>query len=194
VKEPSVSAAYQDSAAARLLSNGLANAARERGLSQRSLAKQLGYKQSVVLSHMALGRVPIPLERAAQIADLLAMAKREFLMAVLVQRVPNVDWQRTFDFNRAREKAGELVAGLELIAREPLDSLSSGQQAVMREVAADRHAAERWLSVHEVPAVALLRSLRPDVSSHGLRRVDLDAVSHALSPSWGPDEEPNATF
>ena len=36
----------------------------KRDASVRQLGKNLGYSQAVVLSHMANGRVPIPLDRA----------------------------------------------------------------------------------------------------------------------------------
>lgn len=187
MKEPASDAAYRDSAAARMLADGLANAASERGLSQRALAKLLGYKQSVVLSHMALGRVPIPLERAAQFADLLEIDKREFLVAVLIQRLPDVDWSEIIGSRAAQERSDHFVSGLEAIARGKLDGLSAGQQAVMREVVADRHAGERWVSVHEVPTVALLRALRPTIVSEGLPMEDSEAIEVALTgrPSNG---------
>jgi DNA-binding transcriptional regulator YdaS (Cro superfamily) len=187
VREPAGDAAYRDSTAAIMLSDGLATAASERGLSQRALAKLLGYKQSVVLSHMALGRVPIPLERAAQLADLLEIDKRDFLVAVLEQRLPDVDWSGMIASTALQEKAGHVVSGLETIARGKLDSLSAGQQAVMREVVADPHAGERWLSVHEVPTVALLRALRPTIVAEGLSAEDSEAIQIALTgqPSHG---------
>lgn len=180
MKEPTSDTAYRDSAAARMLADGLASAAGERGLSQRALAKLLGYKQSVVLSHMALGRVPIPLERAMQFADLLELDKRDFLVAVLIQRLPDVDWTAIIGAGATREKASRFVSGLETIARGKLDSLDAGQQAVMREVVADRHAGERWLSVHEVPTVARLRELRPTIKTEGLSAEDNEAIETAL--------------
>ena len=188
--KPDVQVAYKDSAAARLLSVGLANAASERGLSQRALAKQLGYKQSVVLSHMALGRVPIPLERAAQFADLLLLDKREFVTAVLVQRLPEIDWAELLSSGPAPTKASDLASSLEVIAPGSLDALSLGQKAVIREAAADRHAEERWLSVHEVPAIALLRALRPNMVSEGLSREDHEAITEALTGCRGLEQIP----
>lgn len=193
MNEQGVDAAYRDSAAARLLSDGLANAANEKGLSQRSLAKQLGYKQSVVLSHMALGRVPIPLERAAQLADLLGIDKRDFIAAVLEQRLPEVNWSEIIAPRTAPYRADDFVASLEAIAGGPLDGLTATQKAVMREVARDTYAGERWLSVHEVPTVALLRSLRPGITIDGLLAAERDAISAALTGSYD-DEQRSAIF
>lgn len=191
MKDPDVDTAYRDSAAARLLSAGLALAANEEGLSRRSLAKKLGYKQSVVLSHMALGRVPIPLDRAAQFADLLGIDKREFLLAVLEQRLPDIDWSEIITSGTAQGGGRELVASLETIAGGSLDSLSSEQKCVMREVARDSYAAERWLSVHEVPAVALIRSLRPTIGTDGLSADDHDAIRAVLTGVSENDVEPS---
>jgi DNA-binding transcriptional regulator YdaS (Cro superfamily) len=190
VTKPDVQVAYKDSAAARLLSDGLANAASERGLSQRALAKQLGYKQSVVLSHMALGRVPIPLERAAQFADLLLLDKREFVTAVLAQRLPDIDWSELISSGPAPTKASEMVSCLEALAQGSLDALSLGQKTVMREVAADQYAEERWLSVHEVPAIALLRSLRPNMGSDGLSLEDREAITEVLTGQSDCEQTP----
>ena len=53
----------KETVATRMLAKALEDAARDRDLSQRQIARQLGYKGSVVLSHMALGRVPIPIDR-----------------------------------------------------------------------------------------------------------------------------------
>ena len=193
MKKPAGDAAYRDSAAARMLSDGLASAARERGLSQRSLAKRLGYKQSVVLSHMALGRVPIPLERTAELADVLLLDKREFLRAVLAQRLPEIDWSEIIGRRTAQGEDRDFVSTLETIAHGALENLNLGQQAVMREVASDRYAEERWLSVHEVPTVSLLRSLRPNMVSNGLSVEDREAIRAALI-GHTEREQPSSSF
>jgi hypothetical protein len=190
VNKPDVQVAYKDSAAARLLSAGLAKAASERGLSQRALAKQMGYKQSVVLSHMALGRVPIPLERAAQFADLLLIDKREFITAVLAQRLPEIDWSELISSRPASTETSDLASSLEAIAQGELDALSFGQKVVIREAATDRYAEERWLSVHEVPAMALLRSLRPNMASEGLSLEDREAITEVLTGRRDPEQTP----
>ena len=59
---------YKEPRAARMLSEGLRRASSERGLSVRQLGKKLNYKQAVVLSHWATGRVPIPIDRAVEVA------------------------------------------------------------------------------------------------------------------------------
>ena len=59
---------YASTSAAQMLAHGLRSASQERGTSLREIGRRLKYKQPVVLSHMATGRVPIPLDRAAAIA------------------------------------------------------------------------------------------------------------------------------
>ena len=72
-----------DSDAVRMLSAALAIASRERGLSLRKAGALLNYRQPVVLSHMATGRAPIPIDKAEEIADVLGMDPAEFLKAVV---------------------------------------------------------------------------------------------------------------
>lgn len=57
---------WADTAAAKMLLSGLERARDQMGLSVRQLAKSLGYKQAVVLSHMATGRAPIPIDRVSK--------------------------------------------------------------------------------------------------------------------------------
>ena len=42
-------------------------------------------------------------------------------------------------------------------------------------------AARRWLSVHEIGAIELLREPRPDLACQGMTAVDREAVHAALS-------------
>ncbi len=168
-----------DSHAARMLAAGLENASRERRLSARKIAEMLNYKQSVVLSHMASGRVPIPIDRAEQIADVLQLDREEFLKAILKQRHPEVDWR--FIEGAAEGASSEgLVHELAVSMGKPLGELSMEQRAVMREVAADPQPRRRWLSVHELIAVETIREARPAVSSEGLPPSDLTAIREAL--------------
>lgn len=167
---------YRDTEAARMFSAGLRRTAAEQGISQREIAKSLGYKQSVVLSHMALGRVPIPIERAAQFAEHLHLDARTFLAAVLKQRYPEIDWKTSLREDETELRATHLAQSIEAIACRPIDQLAPEQMRVMREVAADPHAERRWLSVHEVQAIDLLRRLLPKIASDGLSREDQNLI------------------
>lgn len=75
--------------AARMLTEAFERVWKENGVSQRQLAPRLGYRNSVPLSHMALGRIPIPVEKVSRLAHLLDLHEGELLLAVLDQRHPN---------------------------------------------------------------------------------------------------------
>ncbi len=174
---------HADSRAAKMLADGLRMMNQE-GISTRELAKRLNYKQSVVLSHMALGRVPIPIDRVHDFARLFRRDPMPFLIAVLEQRHPTIDWASLMTGGAGDgPDAAELVSSLELIARRPVREFGDDQVRVMREVAAEPHAGRRWLSVHEVAAIELLRELRPTMASTGLSAADRRALREALGTS-----------
>lgn len=160
---------YATTRAAKLLAGALETVWKKHRLSQRTIAAQLGYKQSVVLSHMALGRVPIPVERAEQIANLLALNVREFVMAVLEQRHPGVS--KFFDKRGEADSSicerQNLIADLEGAGGQSLNQLSPEQITVLREVVADPLPERRWASVNEAPLLSALRQCRPDLSRNG---------------------------
>lgn len=166
---------FADTAAARMLSQGLARAKEERGLSVRQLGKQLGYKQAVVLSHMASGRVPIPIDRAEDLAEALKLDKASFLQAVVRQRYPTVAWH-LLSGGCQPSGSDSLAQELEAILGAPLKNLTKEQRGVMREVAAEPHPRRRWLSVHEVPAVQELRAIYPHMEREGIPMSDLSAI------------------
>ncbi|WP_086437757.1 hypothetical protein [Altererythrobacter xiamenensis] len=174
-----------DTTAARMLSEGLARAKHEQGLSIRQIGKQMGYKTAVVLSHMALGRAPIPIDRAEELADTLAIDKTSFLQAVVRQRHPDVSWHLLTESRRSSE-SDNLADELETVLGCRLKDLSNEQRAVMREVAADPRPRRRWLSVHELHAVEVLREMRPSVSSNGLSAADLEVLRERLSDQDSP--------
>lgn len=169
---------FGKSHATKMLQEGLAQVEKDKGYSQRQVAKLLNYKTSVVLSHMALGRVPIPVDRALDFARILKMNAGEFLMAVLEQRHPEIDWARHLAgaAKRSSAKATEsyVTAELEALAGSDLDSLPQQVVNVLRDVVADRNATRRWMNLHEVPIIESIRDRHP----HGLnpaQRKELDA-------------------
>ncbi len=141
---------WADSAAAKMMAAALERAKVEHGLSVRQLAKQLGYKQAVVLSHMANGKSPIPIDRAEDLADTLYMDGKSFLRAVVEQRHPEVSWNLLAG-NLIHEISDGLASQLEAILGTSLDQLNKEQRRVMREVAADPIPGRRWVSIHNLP-------------------------------------------
>src|SRR5690606_34887218 len=135
---------YANSTATRMLAAGIERANQEQGLSIRQLGKQIGYKQAVVLSHMALGRVPITIDRAQDLAKALGLDQADFLRAVVNQRYPDVNW----NLLSTRSQSGDddqLPHELEVILGTKLENLSQEQRRVMREVAIDTYPSRRWL-------------------------------------------------
>ena len=156
-----------------LLAGAISDRARER-VSLRELGRRLEYKQPVVLSHMATGRVPIPIDRAIDIARVVGIPARRFLLAVLEQRHPGIDW------SMLEESPGGFAAELETIAAKPLDDLPTDTKGVLREAVIDPQPSRRWLTTAELPTVELIRSLRPSFGEEGLERADSIAVRDSL--------------
>lgn len=161
--------ALADSEAARMLSAALSKASNERGLSLRKIAPLVGYKQAVVLSHMATGRIPIPFEKAEKIADVLEMPAGDFLKAILKQRHPKVSW--SLITNREGELSDDYVDGLVEGLEKKTVRLNEEQLAVIREIAADPHPRRRWLSSEEAFAIEILRAagLKSNVATRPVR-------------------------
>ncbi|RGP41530.1 hypothetical protein BPTFM16_01836 [Altererythrobacter insulae] len=168
-----------DTTAARMLSEALARAKQERGISIRQIGKQMGYKTAVVLSHMALGRAPVPIDRAEELADTLLMDKGNFLQAVVRQRHPDVAWHLLAEDGRSSASDG-LAHELEAVLGCRLKDLSDEQRAIMREVAAEPRPRRRWLSVHELHAVEVLRAAVPSMQTEGVSSADLAGIQALL--------------
>lgn len=168
---------YAGTPAAKMLSEGLRAAAVDRGLSVRQIGKLLDYKQAVVLSHMANGRVPIPIDRALDIAEVVGLPAKEFLIAVLEQRHPEVNWGLITGIG------DDFVASLEALAGRSLSQLSAEHRAVMREVVVEPHPGRRWLNLAEVPLVDALRHEEPNLRTEGVTARQKETIVSALRRS-----------
>ncbi len=162
---------YTGTAAAQMLAEGLRIAAQEHRLSLREIGRRLGYRQPVVLSHMASGRVPIPIDRATDIAEQVGITPDEFLEAVLRQHHPNVEWALI------TAEAGQFVFD------KPLQSLSADHRRILQEVVRDSQPEERWLSIPEIAAVKFLRELFPHLSTAGLSVEDCQILRASVELS-----------
>lgn len=165
---------YAESAAAKMLSDGLRAAAAERGLSVRQIGKRLNYKQAVVLSHMANGRVPIPIDRAMEIAEVVGLPARAFLLAVLQQRHAEIDW------NMITGIGDDFVSSLEALAGKSLAQLSAEHRAILREMVVEPQPGRRWLNLAEVPLVDALRCEEPNLRTEGVSSRQKEAILSAL--------------
>ena len=168
---------YATTLAAELLSVALRRKAEDERVSVRSLGKALGYKQAVVLSHMANGRVPIPIDRALGIAKVVGLPGKDFLVAVLQQRHADVDW------GLITEISDDFVTSLEALVGKPLSQLSIEHRAIMRDVVVDPNPSRRWLNLAEVPLVDALRGQEPQLRTEGVPLRQIEAVLSALRRS-----------
>ena len=100
---------YRDSAAATALSEAID--AKQGEASLRQLASELNYKSAVVLSHMRTGRLPIPVERAQEIAKVVGLSPDTFLKMVLKQRFENVDFSALETADGVERAPSEFSAG-----------------------------------------------------------------------------------
>jgi hypothetical protein len=171
---------FRGTAATEMLKQGLLKAASERGLSTRAAARELGYKATVVISHMATGRVPIPLDRAFEIAEVIGLDPRPFYIAVLEQRHPDSAEILSLDSD-VRMATDSFAAELQMIAGCSLNELPDEHKAVMREVISERHPRRRWLSLAELSVVATLRRYRPRLAEAGLTPNELDRIGSLLA-------------
>lgn len=169
--------------AALMLAEGLRIAAQERQLSLREIGRRLSYKQPVVLSHMASGRVPIPIDRATEIADHVGIAPNIFLTAVLRQQHPNVDWAMI------SEQSDPFVAILQKVAGKPLHSLSEGHHQVLLEAVKDSRPQERWLAMPEIAAVNFIRELFPRLTAEGLSIEDCQKLRECFQKKEDANEQ-----
>jgi transcriptional regulator with XRE-family HTH domain len=174
-------------AATRMLAEGLEAKV---NFTQRALAQALGYKSSVVVSHMASGRAPIPIDRAVEIAEALDLDKGAFLLAVLEQRYPNTDFrgllpessgvtQPSFESDGDRS----LLNTLEIIAGKKLSRLPEDKLAIVRDVLSDRDPGRRWLTLPELPIVEEMRRAAPSFRKDGIPPVIRSAILKALRGS-----------
>lgn len=163
---------------AQVMLEAAMRAAQASGRSQREVAADLGYKSSVVLSHMTAGRVPIPIDRAKDMATALNINGDSFLLAVLEQRLPDIDWKSFFNISYSSDRT---VSRLEAIAGGSLDDLPAETRALLEEVVAARNPARRWLAPAELTTIELIRDLRRDSRQNGLSDEDRQAIARALS-------------
>jgi hypothetical protein len=171
--------------ATQMLKDGLTRAADDRGLSTRAAARELGYKATVVISHMATGRAPIPLDRAVEIAQVVGLDVPTFYAAVLEQRYPGSLAILRLD-GRQRSLDDDFLEELQVIAGGRLSDLSADHKDLIREVVSARSPKRRWLSLLELPVILLLRRLRPDLPQSGMRPADAEALEQALRSRSAP--------
>ncbi|RJT23288.1 XRE family transcriptional regulator [Chakrabartia godavariana] len=91
---------FANTAATKMLADAFDALWKTRGVSQRQLAARLGYRGSVCLSHMATGRISIPVGRVLDLAHVLEIDPAELLLAVLEQRHPEIPFRKLLEPSR----------------------------------------------------------------------------------------------
>lgn len=171
--------------ATKMLAAALERTQAERDVTQRDIAKELNYKSSVVLSHMALGRVPIPIDKVNLIARTLKLDPSRLLIATLKQRHPDIAFEALMGVRLPDESA--LSAELELIAERPLDQIAEPTKQILREVAGTMHPERRWLSLAELPVMEMLRQRYPTLRTDGLPADDRRRLVNCLGEKPGAE-------
>lgn len=143
--------------------------------SLRKLAAMLGYKQSTVLSHMASGRVPIPIDRAAEFADHLDIPRAVFLPAVLKQRHPDI-----LDAVVGSSDGSTFRVDLTDIVGITNAKMTKTQQKIVQEMLRDARPEERWLTPTEVPLVNFFREASPQIFECGLTAIQRRELKEAI--------------
>ena len=164
--------------ATKMLAAGLEKLREKEGLTQREVAHRLGYKTSVVVSHMATGRVPVPVERVSDIAEVLQLDPKRFLLAVLEQRFPSANIRELLGIQMVSR--GQVASRLELLAGADLDDLSGETRSMLDEVVTAVDPRRRWLSLEELALVELLRRRFPELKKRSLAEVELLRLEHCL--------------
>lgn len=177
---------YGDTEARRLLAGALDRAQKERGWSQRDVAARLGYRSSVVLSHMAGGRIPIPIDRAPEIARVLDLEFAPLTVAILKQRFPDIDFDALFGVHAAQPS--RIVAELEALAGTPLDELPREKHDLLRQVVWGPDPGRQWLALSEVTAVEALREAFPEMRERGLNSVERMRLMACLGRNAGESD------
>jgi hypothetical protein len=109
-------------------------------------------------------------------AAALGMDSDAFLVAVLEQRHPDIDFKSLFNISYS---SAATVGRLEAIAGCSLDDLPAETRAMLEEVVGARSPRRRWLALPEIATTELIRDLRPE----GLTADDRQAIEKALRRS-----------
>ncbi len=175
-----------DDPATKMMAAGFERLKDEEGLTQRELANRLGYRTSVVVSHMASGRVPIPIDRAFDIANVLRLDPKRFMLAILEQRFPSANIRELLGVQFV--SGGRVAAHLELLAGIELDDLPGETLSVMEQVISTVRPQRRWLSVEELALVEHLRRRFPSLKKRSLGGAELMQLERCMEAIASSEE------
>jgi hypothetical protein len=151
---------YADSRAAAMLAEGLKRYTAQHPGGLRAVAADLEIKQATVLSHMATGRIGIPLDRATELASKLEINVADFCLAVLEQRAPTV--YKALDDELVLLESSRLPTGLrEVLAGVTSDRITDEHTQIIGEILATKRPAEKWMRPLEDDIVRVVRDIFP---------------------------------
>ncbi len=153
---------HAQTAAAALLRTALATYTAQHKGGLRALSVELGMRPPTVLSHMANGRMPIPLERAGQIADALHLDRLTFCLAVLAQRAPSIATIFHAELGLSQADAPIAPTVKETIRRALQSPPSDGLIELLRRALQTPAPLEHWVDGEEFE---LLRAIRRETPS-----------------------------
>lgn len=158
----SASLPYAGTRAAEMLREALVRYTSQHRGGLRALAATFDMKQATVLSHMATGRIGIPLDRVEQFAEVLEMNVEEFSLAVIEQREPAMLGllSRLYGHVGNRAQSGELASLIDEM-RSTVD-LSSRQMEDIRDILRHRGTPARLVTGRASELISAIRSAQPN--------------------------------
>jgi len=123
--------------------------------------------------------VPIPIEKAIGLADKLQLDRDKFLIAVLEQRYPEINFAELLGVRLV--SAGKIATRLELLAGHDLDDLSTETVSVLEDVVVAAHPRRRWLSYDDLALMELLRRKFSQLKDRSLGERELLQLEQCLA-------------
>jgi hypothetical protein len=130
---------------------------------------------SAQLSHMATGRVGIPIDTALRLASALDIDPAEFVAAVFQQRHPEA--AQKIDLQAAVTKGDTTGQRWSFMAHASDDALSPDHVDVLQQVSDSRQPKARWASLPEAQLLQLVRRRWPD----GITNADIAKIEKAIN-------------
>lgn len=171
---------HSDTEARFMLSDAIAARRRADKASLRMLAAEMEMS-SAMLSHMATGRIPIPVDGAAKLADALGISRSEFVKSVLKQRFPNAMAILDDEADVGGNDGSEVTRARMMVTFYDGTPPTGDLALILDQVRTADDAQERWLTPSELPVVNMIRRLRPNFSKLGLTEVDLDLIKKVFT-------------
>lgn len=158
----SASLPYAGTRAAEMLKEALARYTSQHKGGLRALAGEFGMKQATVLSHMATGRIGIPLDRVQQFAEFLDLNVEAFSLAVIEQREPAMLSLLHSVYSVGPEEVDPPARANLIREIRAAEELSSGQISLMRDIIKDPEMSVRVVTGRYRELISKIKEVRPN--------------------------------